>query len=356
MNKNTLGKFALLAASFCVLALGACKKEEEAAQPAIRPVKVITISDKQDLATRKFPGRAKASKEATLAFEVSGQLNKFPANIGDVVSKGDVLVQLDLRDFESALTSAKAETTRAKAQYERVKKAASMNAVSRQDLSDALAAYESAKARVEIRQKALENATIRAPYDAIVVETFFENFEAVQPKQPVVRIVDPSQIEMVVDIPEDLIGSVKTGASVTASFDAVPDVELNAKVTEIGAEASQTTRTYPVTIIMNQPKGGIKILPGMAGSAWSKKNNDKHGGGMEGFNVPMTSISTDDDEKGSFVWVVDPKTGIVSKRAVKTGNVTKQGVLIVDGLSVGDVVVTAGTNKIQEGRQVRIIK
>ena len=350
----SLKKYALVLIAVAMVGLTSCKEEKVEEAPVVRPIKTFTISAKQTFSQRKFPGRANASQEATLAFEVAGKLKEFPVNVGDVVKKGDVLAALDTRDFESALTSSKAEVKRAKAQYERVKKAAAMNAVSRQDLSDALASYESAKARVEIREKSLEDATITAPYDAIVVANFFENFEAVQPKQPVVRIVNPTEIEMVVDIPEDLIGYVTDGAEVFASFDALPNVELSAKVTEIGNEASSVTRTYPVTITMKQPDSGSKILPGMTGNAWSaKKETDAHD--TAGFEVPITAIGDGVDDV-SFVWVLDESSMTVSKREVKTGQLTKNGILIVKGLSGGEVIAAAGVELLKEGQVVRIFK
>ena len=85
-------------------------------------------------------------------------------------------------------------------------------------------------------------------------------------KQPVVRIVDASQIELIVDIPEHLISLAPLLDTAEVRFDAFPDAELVATVKEIGAEASQTTRTYPVTLVMDQPED-LRILPGMAGRA-----------------------------------------------------------------------------------------
>lgn len=343
--------FLTLAVGLCALGLAACQEKEEPAEEVIRPVRAMTVDATPTEGRRKFPGRARAAQEVTLAFEVAGRITSFPANIGDIVRRGDVLVALDQRDFESALSRAQAEVTRAKAQYERVKKAAAVNAVSRQDLSDAQAAYQSAQANISIREKALEDATLTAPYDAVVVATFFENFENVQPKQPVVRLLDPRQIEMVVDIPEDLITLVKPGVEVIAAFDAAPGLELSATVTEIGAEASQTTRTYPVTIIMDQPEGGPTILPGMAGTVWGKGGQDER---KIGFQVPMTALATD-ESGATFVWVIDPAAGTAARRAITTGEVTRGGILVTQGLEGGEVIATAGVNVLIEGQKVRIV-
>jgi membrane fusion protein, multidrug efflux system len=340
-------------------ALPACRQEPAPEPQAIRPVRAVVIPDAPTASYRTFPGRARAAKEVTLAFEVAGRITQFPVAVGDIVREGAVLVALDPRDFENTLSAARSEVVRAKAQYERVKRAAALNAVSRQDLSDAQAAYESAQATVSIREKALEDSVLRAPYDAVVVATFFQNFETVQPKQPVVRLVNPTQVEMVVEIPEDLIAQAQMGGAVVASFDALPGREIPGVVTEIGAEASQATRTFPVTVLMDQPQEA-KILPGMAGRAWSARA--AAGSAQAGFLVPMTALYTGKDgAPGSFVWVIagargPGEVGTVARRAVQTGAVERGGVRVTGGLSGGEVVATAGVSLLQEGQQVRVVE
>ncbi|MBL3676982.1 MAG: efflux RND transporter periplasmic adaptor subunit [Alphaproteobacteria bacterium] len=351
-----IGPLVLVCAA--ALALPACREEEPQSREAIRPVRAMTVSSEPALPLRRFPGRAKAAQEATLAFEVAGRLTALPVKVGDVVEEGAVLAALDQRDFESALAAAKAEEARSRAQYERMEKAAAMNAVSRQDLSDARAAWEAAQAQVDIRQKALEDATLRAPYRAVVVATYFQNFEAVQPKQPALRILNPSRIEMVVDVPEEMINLVRLDVPVVVAFDAAPGVEIRAEVSEIGAEANASTRTYPVTLSMDQPEGDLKILPGMAGKAWRAADNRAPAAGAPagaGFAVPLTALAPGPNG-GSVVWVIDPATGLVSARDVEVGSLTSDGVLVIRGLSGGEVIATAGARSLKDGQKVRIVE
>ena len=83
--------------------------------------------------------------------------------------------------------------------------------------------------------------------------------------KPFLRILDDSRIEMVVNIPENLISFAQYVKKVFVSFDAFPEQELEATIKEIGTEASSTTRTFPVTLIMDHQPSEFKILPGMAG-------------------------------------------------------------------------------------------
>ncbi len=343
--------------SVCVLlTLSACK-DENAAQKAevIRPVRAMTVGVTQSYNIRKFPGRAEASDAVTLAFEVPGKLEEIPVNVGEKVTKGEVLASLDSRDFQNALDLAKAELKRAQSQYERMTKAITDHAVSKQDLTNAEAAYNSAKATVRIKEKALEDTKLLAPYDSIVTAKYVKSYENIQAKQPVVRLVDPTRIKMVGDVPEDIIPYVREGMKILVEFDTFPGVIIEAHIYEVAAESSQVTRTYPVTLIMNQPDD-ITILPGMAGKAWRapEETPSNLAQNLQGFEVPVSAILSTVDGN-SYVWVIDPQTNSVSKTLVTTGALSKNGVLI-QGLKGGEIIATAGVHYLQDGQTVKIMK
>jgi RND family efflux transporter MFP subunit len=214
------------------------------------------------------------------------------------------------------------------------------------------AQVESLEAQVATAKDALSYTHLKAPFKGTVVETFVENYEDVQAKQQIVRIVDTSKIEFVVNIPENLISDAPKVKKVYVRFDAFPDHEIPGSIKEIGKEASKTTRTYPVTLIMDQPDD-IKILPGMAGQAWGDRETAIMAGDV-GILVPISAVITSDGEKQSFVWVIDEKSGQVTRRKVKTGNLSDSGIMIDEGLKPGEWVAIAGVHSLQEGQKVRI--
>jgi len=192
----------------------------------------------------------------------------------------------------------------------------------------------------------------------VVVERFVEQYEDVQAKQPIIRLLDPSRIQFTVQIPETLMEHIDKIADMGAYviFDAYPDVEVPARVYEIGKEASKTTRTYPVTLIMQQPET-FMILPGMAGKAKGDQAATAKVAaevGMVGIEIPISAIFADEGGK-SFVWVIDEQTKKVSRKEVHIVNLTQQGALVT-GLEKGLWIVTAGANTLVEGQQVRILK
>ncbi|RLA04618.1 MAG: hypothetical protein DRQ54_09315 [Gammaproteobacteria bacterium] len=136
-------------------------------------------------------------------------------------------------------------------------------------------------------------------------------------------------------------------------FDPYPDRSLEAKIKEIGNEASKTTRTYPVTLIMEQPED-IKILPGMAGTATGTLPVSGTGDQSDKPVVPIGAVFTPDTQKRDHVWVIDEKSGNVKLRVVKTGNLTPSGIQIIDGLDTGEWIAIAGVHTLREGQEVRI--
>ncbi len=124
-------------------------------------------------------------------------------------------------------------------------------------------------------------------------------------------------------------------------------------MTKIGGEASQTTRTYPVTIELEQPKD-VKILPGM--SAVVRVSADaQQSGDDKSIIVPSSAILPADAGKTAAVWIIGPGNK-VTRRAIKTGKLTDAGVAVTDGLKSGDVVVTAGIHSLRENQEVKLLK
>lgn len=355
-----------------LLTLGGCS-EPEPEREIIRPVQAVKVGDMGELQRRGFPGRAQATQEIDLAFRVQGPLITRPVNVGDVVKTGDVVARIDPRDFEVNLRNVEAQLSEARAALERAAGdfrrqqnifntdpgATSERAVdrAREERDRASATVDSLTASVTTAQDQLDDTTLRAPFDGTVVATYVENFQNVRAKQPIVRILDTSHIEMVVNIPENLISMAVSVHTVLLSFDAFPGREFEGRISEVGTEASQTTRTFPVTLIMEQPED-VQILPGMAGAVRAGKTDLTDEQQRRGLGVPVGAVFTPDTETQSYVWIIKPTEGdlgVLEKRPVKTGDMTRYGVLVSDGLTAGEWIVTAGVHSVREGQTVRIL-
>jgi RND family efflux transporter MFP subunit len=182
---------------------------------------------------------------------------------------------------------------------------------------------------------------------------FVENFQAVQAKQQIARLVDTSKVEMVINIPEVLISLVPQVQKVLVSYDAFPDKDIPAGVNEIGAEASETTRTYPVTLVMEQPEG-FTILPGMVGEARADPASVPKTTQRKGIEVPLSAVFSPDESDKRFVWIVDEQANTISRRELVTGEIKSSGLLIEEGLSPDEWIAVAGVHYLREGQTVRL--
>ena len=290
--------------------------------------------------------------------------------VGDEVKKDQILARIDPRDFETNLRNVQGQLSRvqaalkrADADFDRVSRIRNQDpgAVSevmvdrkREAVDRSKAEIKSLTAAVEAAKDQLNYTYLKAPFDGTVVAIYVENFEHVQAKQPITRIIDHSKIEMIVNVPESLIIYADDVTKVRIRFDNFTNREFSGQIKEIGREASQKTRTYPVTVIMDQPED-IKILPGMAGQASgevqrAEKSRQQH------IEVPIGAVFTPDTEKQNFVWVIDDQAKTVARRAVATGQLTEVGIIIKDGLKPGEWIALAGVHSLREGQQVRILE
>jgi len=357
-----------------LLTLVACGEKEVIEKDSVRPIRAMKIETLEPFGGRWFPGQATATQEANMSFRVAGNVNKITVDVGDNVKQGDLLARLDPKDYQVELNNSKAQLRKAKSglelaesEYARVARvfekdpgavSKSMVDVRKAELDSAGAQVSSAMAAVERSTDNLGYTYLKAPFDSVVVEKFIEPFEDVQAQQAIIRVLDNSNIEFTVQVPETLMEHIDKirdrGAYVV--FDTYPGVQVPAKVKEVGKEASKTTRTYPVTLIMDQPED-FKILPGMAGKAKGDQAATVEiakAVGMVGFDIPVTATFSDEDKK-TFVWVVDPSSNQVNKREVTLINLTEDGAMVT-GLEKGETIATAGANLLVEGQQVRLLK
>jgi RND family efflux transporter MFP subunit len=363
MNKVTVAILAII----IPLAVTACA-EKALPEPPPKKVKAVKLGDISDLAERSLPGRARAAQQSNLSFRVSGPLIELPIAVGDKVSRGDLLARIDPTDYESRVASVKGQLTSAiaardlaEAEFKRAAdiKRKNPDLISDSEYDQRLGRRDTTRAQVVALESALKLAEddlsytyLLAPYDGVVAATYVENFENVLAKRPIARLLNTDAIEVVVDVPERQIGYLPYLVSANVTFDAVPGIELDATVKEVGSEASTVTRTYPVTLIMDQPEDA-EIRPGMAASVRLVGRLPEQAREI-GLSVPATALFNKGDE-GTYVYVVDEASMTLVQKPVEVGVLSDQGVLVKSGLSAGEWLVIAGVHSVSEGQQVRIL-
>lgn len=336
-----------------VTLLSSCKDRQEIAAPEpVKPVKLHTVQAGSAQLNMSLPGRVRAARRSELSFKVSGPLEKLPIDEGQLVKKGDLIAQILPRDFQTAISEAKARELEAEQQYQRYKELYAKRQVSKADFDRYRASRDVARARLEDAQNALKDTTLVAPFDGVIAKRYVENFEKVQAKQPIAFLQLIDQLEILIDVPELLMAQFRqTGnIEVVAEFDAAAGNKYPITVKEFSTDADPATQTYQVVLAMAQPEEA-NILPGMTAKVTASASEGYDVGSK--ITIPAIAVLNDAGNQ-AYVWVFDSSSKTVSKSPVKIGPLEgSKNVVVEEGLEGGEVIVSAGITKLRDGMAVR---
>lgn len=327
----------------------------------IRPVKSMVIDPGRVSAGHQYPGRVRASEQVVLAFQVNGPIVELPVSRGQKVRRGDLLARLDPRDYQNTLQARQAEWAKARSDLDKLRQLHASGAATQRELTDAQARFDVAQSQVEIARKAVDDTQLLAPFDGTVADKFVDAFQNVQAKQPILSLQDVSTITIEVGVPEQRIIRVQRGGErgryrFVAVFDFLPDREFEVQFREIATEADSLTQLYRVTFEMPSPEQ-VTILPGMTASIreYLLGGEDQSDPDL-GHLIPLSAAGIDGQGQ-YFVWKLEPTGGelFTARRVnVKAGPLSGDQVVILEGLSAGDRVATAGVTLLTEGQRVRL--
>ena len=205
--------------------------------------------------------------------------------------------------------------------------------------------------RLEIARLQLSYTRLTAPVAGAVAEVSAEVNQNVNAGQVIVLLTSGSRLEVVVAVPEVLISRIREGSSEIVTFDAMPDRTFPATVTEVGVTPTAMGTTFPVIVLLDEPDPDIRS--GMAAEVGFRFESADP---RERFLVPPFAVAEDRD--GRFVYIVEPTEpglGIAHRRSVDVGELTSDGLEVFQGLSDGDLLVSAGISRIQEGLEVKLL-
>ncbi|MGH7892836.1 MAG: efflux RND transporter periplasmic adaptor subunit, partial [Thermodesulfobacteriota bacterium] len=264
MRRSTSDLSFRIIAAALILFLGSCGGEEkdETQVQVVRPVKTMILGGEQGTG-RSFPGKVQGSQRVNLSFRVQGPLIEFPVNEGDEVTKGQLLARLDPRDYQIAHDEAYAQYVEAQADYKRYKDLYERNAVPVADLDVRRAKRDTAQARLDYAKANIDYTYLKAPFGGYVGAKFVQNYQEVRPFDNILSLQDLSKVEIVIDLPENILASTKQGDVVQlyATFQSAPDESFPLVIKEVSAQADPRTQTYRATLSMDQPET-IRVLPG----------------------------------------------------------------------------------------------
>ena len=347
-----------LSLSILLIFFAGCGSEEAPKKEIIRPVKAMMVGSIADLAERGYPATTKASQETEVSFRVGGPLIKVNVVEGAVVKKGEIIAEIDPRDYKLEEQSARARYQQTKAEAERYKRLWEKGSVAKNDYDRKQAAYLQAKAAWEDAVNNLKDTKLRAPFTGVYGAKLVDVGQEVKAKEPITTISNLSVIEVATTIPEQLAVQFRNFESFEVVFETYPDIVFQATLKEMGKVP--TAEGFPLRLYLNHkndPKdpNQPKITAGMSCRVTIKlkqvdANNDE-------IVVPLAAVFESGDENHPSVWVLVGKdTLTVKKQAVKlNGFAGKDLVKIESGLEAGQQIVVAGAKRLVEGQKVKIL-
>ncbi len=346
------------------LLAAACGGPPEEPAPVLRPVRYEKVSSRALSVDRSLAAVVRAGLESRLSFRVAGSIERLSVKVGDRVRGGETLAELDPTDFElrveeakAALAQAQASLRRAEADFDRVRALYENNHASKAELDASRASAESAVAQVQAVTKQLEQANqqlgytqLQAPGDGAIASVAVEANENVQAGQEICLLIAGSRPEVVIPVPEVMIGSIEAGQRVSVSIAALPGQTFGAEVTEVGVAVTGAATTYPVRARFLDWSSSIRA--GMAAEVTFTLEGEEGGG-----RIFVPAVAVGEDRAGRYVFVLEPYgdgSGSVERRSVEIGATNVLGIEVVDGLSEGELVVTAGVRRLSDGMRVRV--
>ncbi|MFO1065551.1 MAG: efflux RND transporter periplasmic adaptor subunit [Pirellulales bacterium] len=308
-----------------------------------------------------FTGTVRARYERNAAFRVPGKIVRRLVEVGDQVKAGQTLFELDTEDYQlqhksaaANLDVARAALQQASAEEKRLYELTRSNAVSRSEYDRGLSERDIAQGRLEAAEKQLELAAnqldycvLKSDYAGVITSVDAEAGQVVAAGVRVCGFAEGGELEAVVDIPENRLPK-QEGLEPRVSFWSLPDQGCTAKLRELSPTADPLTRTFRARFTLLNASPEVRL--GMTATVhWELARRS------ERFAVPATSVFKRGDQPA--VWrVVAPESG---ERRIELVNVALEqlsddSVVVSGGLKEGDLIVSAGVQKLDAGLHVRI--
>lgn len=341
---------------------------EAASETPPRPVVVERVQSAEHAGQRIIPGTVRARDRALLSFEVPGRVATMRYEVGESFKKGAVLAHLDdqVRRLESQRSQAQvgeadAALDQAQLDFTRERTLLQANATTRAAYDNANARLATAKSRLEMAQASaalaaeeLRDTVLYAPYAGVVAERLVEPSQNVVAGTPVLRVQGREELEVVIDVPQTLVAALKLGSEHSVRIPNLEQASLQAKITEIGADAAQGG-TYAVYLALVEPPPELRS----GASVEVELSSESEFTGAPA--IPLTAFLPAGKNRGTvFVLTPDPASAadaaspryLTQRREVEIARLGREHVVMASGLKIGELVVTRGLGLLREGQRV----
>jgi membrane fusion protein (multidrug efflux system) len=339
---KSLANQSLFFAMFVVL-ISSCKSKKE--EVKVMPVKVNTqtiqkVNRQQELS---YSATIEPDNTALVGFAVPGVVNSISVEEGDPVGQGQLLAGIDATEYSNSLHIANASLEQTQDLYARLNELYLKGSLPAKDYIDIKTKVEQAKATKNITVKHISDSRLYSPISGIVTQRLIERGSAAAPGMVAFAIIKTDMVYARITVPESEVGKLKQGMETVVFVPTLNDT-LKGKITIINPQADYKSKTYSVKIKLNNSQR--KLLPGMLADVSINPNRNE-----QVIMIPAEAVVRDNDDL-TYVYVVNAEKKAIRQRIFAGGITGTQELIVKEGLSEGDVIVTAGQLKLKDGAAV----
>ena len=328
------------------LVTGCTGRTESTKIERVIPVKTMIVNGLATMTGRNYIGTAEESYALSLSFALTGTVERVAVSEGQRVSKGQLLAELSNGTAQNAYDVANSTLRQAQDAYDRLKPLHEKGSITEIKWIEVETGLQQAKAMEAISKKSLDDCNLYAPMDGVISKRSVEEGVNMMPGLSAFKLVSIDEVNINVPVPENEIGSIKTGQSATITVPALDNREYKGVVEKKGVEANPVSRTYALKIKVGNPKS--ELMPGMVCKAALLSDAD---GDVKKIIIPNKSVQIAPDNR-KFVWLADGNTA--KRRFITVGALSDYGIIVEDGLTKGDRLIVEGGSKVSEGMSLRV--
>lgn len=335
MKRSFLG---VLALALMMTGCGPKAAPDTAAKKALVKVATAVESDVEQQA--QFTGTIEPFLLNNISPSLGLRIDKIYVDVGDRVSKGQLLVEMDKRQYLQAAV----QLSNLEVDYLRTERLFQEGGVSKQQLDQLETQLAVSKHAADNLR---ENADLVSPISGVITERAYDPGDVYAVSSgKILTVMQLDRVKVKVNVSEQYFPQVKHGMPVDIALDVYPGVTFDGKVTLVYPALDGATRTFTVEITI--PNANAKLRPGMFSRVTLNFGKLLH------VLVPDVAVQKQIGTNERYVFVV--KDGKVDRRIVTLGRVLGTDYEILSGVNNGDVVVTAGAQKLIDGSEVEITK
>jgi len=308
------------------------------------PVKTMIAKTEAINKTINYTASLIPFEEIYLAPAAPGKIEKIYVEIGDRVSKGQIIATMDRANLESArINIANLETN-----FKRLEELKKTNTIADQQYDEVKAAYESAKVSYQFL---LDNTELKSPFKGVISGKYFENGENFSGapntragKSALVTIVQINKLKALIGISASYFPQITKGMKANISCDIYPNQTFEGKVYNIYPTIDEATKTFTVEVEINNPD--LNLRPGMFATIQINLGEGKT------ILVPTIALIKQTGTNDMYLFV--NKNNIAVKQTVITGRLFDDKTEILEGISEGDKIIIVGQNKLKNQTAVTV--